>query len=89
MAIRMTATQPRVSSRKCRLRIDSFFVFPLRTTKLASTFIVTAMIPSQRIPSSLTGWGLNSFVIFSKMTKTDPVIKITAVIKAPRRLNRL
>ena len=68
MAIRMTATQPRVSSRKCRLRIDSFFVFPLQTTKLASTLIVTAIIPSQRIPSSLTGWGWKSFVIFSKMT---------------------
>ena len=88
-AIRMTAIQPRVSSRKCKLRIDSFFVFPLRTTKLASTFIVTAMIPSQRIPSSLTGWGLNSFVIFSKITMTEPVIRITAVTKAPSKLKRL
>ena len=89
MAIRITATQPRVSSRKWRLRIDSFLVFPLRTIRLASTLMLTAMIPNHKIPSSLTGCGLKSFVIFSKITRTDPVIRITAVTMAPKRLKRL
>ncbi len=57
VAVILMATQPKVSSRKCRLRMDSFFVFPLRTTRLASTLMLTAMIPSQRIPSSLTACG--------------------------------
>ena len=89
MAIRMTATQPKVSSRKCRLRMDSFLVCPLRMTRLASTLMLTAMIPSQRIPSSLTGCGWKSLVIFSKITRTDPVMRITAVTMAPKRLKRL
>ena len=50
MAIRMTANQPKVSSRKCRLRIDSFLVCPLRMTRLANTLILTAIIPSQENP---------------------------------------
>ena len=89
MAIKMTANQPKVSSKKCRLRMDSFLVCPLRMTRLANTLILTAIIPSQRIPSSLTGCGLKSLVIFSKITRTDPVMRITAVTMAPKRLKRL
>ncbi|CIW03793.1 Uncharacterised protein [Streptococcus pneumoniae] len=89
IAIRITATHPSVSSRKCRFRIDSFFVFPLPTTRLANRLIVIAIIPNQRIPSSLTGCGCKIFVTFSKMTRTEPVTRITAVTKAPSRLNRL